>query len=327
MTKILELKNVEIGYSDKSLIKDINASIEQGEFVILLAKNGQGKSTLSETVLGIKSPILGTINLANQDLKHISLQERAEIMSAVFSKLHFVPTIKVKELIELGRLPHQQKYNFIDHTDKTFIDEIIKFVEIESFIDSYADELSEGQLQLVMIARALIQDTPFLILDEPTANLDIENQIKIFKLIKKINREKQKSILFITHEAQLALQFADKIWWIENQKLVEGFPEDLSFDFKILHQLSGGQLIYDLKSDNYQLNLNQFDKQSNVLSELKYWIKHAMIRLSINYEPSLLEEIHLEKNTIRFRDQHFDRIEALVKYIQEHEKYYYNRSK
>lgn len=325
MIKVLELEQLQIGYSNKPLIEAFNASINEGEFVVLLGKNGQGKSTLSDTILGLKPAVSGNIKLLDKDLSDISLQMRAELMAAVFSKLHYVPSIKVNELIALGRLHSTRSFMLVEDADKKLVDEIVNFVGIKHLMHSYADELSEGQLQLVMIARALIQDTPLLILDEPTANLDIENQIKIFKLIKRINQEKQKSILFITHDAQLALQFSDKVWWIENGKLDEGFPEDIAYTHGILEKLSGDQLKYNSSTRNYQLNFNSDSVTENPLVVLKYWVNHALTRLNLKMDKKWINQITLSGKTILLDQHEFKTINSLVNYIQ-HEKYNNNRS-
>ena len=246
MEYLLKVNQLTIGYQGKSLIKGINCALNQNEFVVVLGKNGIGKSTFINTILGFVPIQEGEILLQNKNLNQIPKVELAQQIAVVFSKLHQVPPIKVFDLLKIARIPYHHYLKSTKASEVQLIDQMLALVGIEDVKNKLATELSEGQLQLVMIARALVQDTPILILDEPTANLDLANQLRIFKLIKKLKETTNKAIVMITHEAQLGLDFADKIWWIENQKLVEDSPEDLAFSHQIIPKLSGNYLPYNI---------------------------------------------------------------------------------
>jgi len=313
MDQVLKLNNLKIGYHQTALIDSINASIAKGEFVVVLGKNGVGKSTLMNTILGLEKILKGSILLDNQSINGLKNQEISRQIAVVFSKLEVVPQIKVFDLIKTGRIPYHSYLNKLSEDENLLINQTIELVGISSLCTKYATELSEGQLQLVMIARALVQDTPILILDEPTANLDLENQLRIFQLIKKLRKETNKSILMITHEAKLALDFADKIWWIENNKLHEGLPESMAFQHQIIQKLSGNYLQYNPYKGDYMIQTKPLNSQIVNDNELAYWINKALERLDLDLNNNSVEIT--SENNIIFENQKFETLDSFLKYI------------
>ena len=327
MDPLIKLENITIGYSNVPLIKQISASVAKNELTIILGKNGVGKSTLIETILGFQKSIEGTIYFRNQNQSDFNESELAKEVAVVFPKLHSIPKISVFETVASARIVHHKVLKKLSETELTFINETIDLVGLSLIKKNYLTEISEGQLQLVMIARALCQDTPLIILDEPTANLDLENQYKIYELITNLKVKTGKSFLMITHDADLALSYADKIWWIENKQLFDGIPEEIAFKHRIIEKLSGNFLKYNLNSDYYQ----NFKKSENKISikgksEFSYWVKRALIRKDYEIDENAKECVEVTDNCIIFDQQKFSSILALLNYL-EHEKYNYNRSK
>ena len=324
---ILKLENISVGYHSKEIVSEINASVFTNELVAVLGKNGAGKSTLINSILGFQNVIKGEIFIENKSLNKISSQEIAQQMAVVLPRLSIVPKIKVEELVAMGRLPYHKVLKSISNVEKLMIDEVLHLVGITDLRNKFANEISEGQLQLVMIARALCQDAKLVILDEPTSNLDLANQYKIFNLLNELKTKTNKSFLMITHEVDFALENADKIWWIENGKLVENIPEQVAFEYQIMQKLSDQNLYYNNVTNRFsisQKHIKSISVKGN--SELAYWVKNALIRNGISVENNAENHIEITENNIIFDNQNFENIQAIINFIQQNEKYNYNRS-
>ncbi len=324
---ILKLENVSVGYQSKEVISSINASVFENELIAVLGKNGAGKSTLINTILGFQKVLKGDILIDENVLIKLSAQEKAQQIAVVLPRLSNVPKIKVSELIAMGRLPYHKVLKKLSIEEQNHIDEVIDLVGISELKNNFATEVSEGQLQLVMIARALVQDAKLVILDEPTSNLDLANQYKIFNLLNELKSKTDKSFLMITHEVDFALEKADKIWWIENGELKENIPEQAAFENQIIQKLSNQNLNYNIDTNRFSTN-RKFTKSIGVKgdSELAYWVKNALIRNGISIENHAENHIEITENSIIFENQKFESINQIINFIQQYEKYNHNRS-
>ena len=295
--------------------------------IAVLGKNGAGKSTLINTILGFQKVLKGDILIDENVLIKLSAQEKAQQIAVVLPRLSNVPKIKVSELIAMGRLPYHKVLKKLSIEEQNHIDEVIDLVGISELKNNFATEVSEGQLQLVMIARALVQDAKLVILDEPTSNLDLANQYKIFNLLNELKSKTDKSFLMITHEVDFALEKADKIWWIENGELKENIPEQAAFENQIIQKLSNQNLNYNIDTNRFSTN-RKFTKSIGVKgdSELAYWVKNALIRNGISIENHAENHIEITENSIIFENQKFESINQIINFIQQYEKYNHNRS-
>lgn len=246
-TQILKLKDLSIGYKNKSydkvIAKDINVNLKQGNLVCILGKNGIGKSTLLRTIANVQNKIDGEVILENKPIEAYTFIEIAKTIALVLTEKVPTGNLTVYDLIALGRQPYTNWIGTLTLKDKEHIDFAIEQTKIRDLLDSRCDEISDGQLQRVMICRALAQNTPLIILDEPTAHLDIQNKIDTFKLLQKLSHDLNKTILLCTHEAQLAIQLADVLWLMTEKGLKYGDAETLInngaindlFDSSIVH--------------------------------------------------------------------------------------------
>ncbi len=213
----------------------------------IVGVNGIGKSTLIRTLGKVQAKLSGSIVLVNKDLKSYSAMELASTVSVVLTESLASKNLTVIELITLGRQPYTNWIGKLSDTDKSKIQEAISMVDLESLKNKKCYELSDGQLQRVMIARALAQDTSIILLDEPTTHLDLHHKVQILKLLKHIAHKTKKTILFTSHEIEMAIQLCDKILimnkethefgepceLIQNQSFERLFPSDtVKFDPK-----------------------------------------------------------------------------------------------
>ena len=206
----------------------IDISIDHGELICLLGPNGVGKTTLLRTIAGIQNSLNGTISILQQKLSTVDKKKLAKLLSVVLTEQIGYGNLTSYELISLGRIPYTGWFGNLDQDDKEKISWAIESTNIQHLANKSIHELSDGERQKVMIARALAQDTPVILLDEPTAHLDLPNRIDIVRLLRKLARETGKAIIMSTHELDLALQAADKIWLMTMENITySGTPEDL----------------------------------------------------------------------------------------------------
>jgi len=229
---ILDAPDVTIGYQNKkgtiTIAEHLNLHIFEGEMVCLLGPNGCGKSTLIRTLAGMQAPLNGKIFIQNEEIKHKHTETLAKKMSVVLTERVDLVNIQVFEMVALGRYPYTNWFGKLDDEDTKRVIESLEQVDLLDYKDRYLHTLSDGEKQRVMIAKALAQDTPFIMLDEPTAHLDLPNRIEIMKLLKELAHTTSRSILLSTHELDLALQVSDRIWLMQKNKgIICGTPEDL----------------------------------------------------------------------------------------------------
>ena len=228
---VLNTENLSIGYQqkkqDKIVVSDINLEIEKGKLVTVLGKNGIGKSTLLRTLSKVQKPISGEILIHQKKLNEITEKELSTKLSLVLTERLPESQLTVYELIALGRQPYTNWIDKLTIEDEEKVSLAIDQTEIEHLKNNRFYELSDGQLQRVLIARALAQDTEIIILDEPTAHLDMHHTIKIFSLLKDLVAKTQKTVIISSHEVNLAIQLSDEIILLTENTFHSGTPEKL----------------------------------------------------------------------------------------------------
>lgn len=213
----LSASHLEIGYEGKSILNDINFEAESGDLIVVVGKNGSGKSTLLKTITSIIPKKSGNLYFDTMDITGFGANQIVQYISAVLTDKLEVP-LRVKEILQLGRQGFTDAFDRLTDKDSEVIQEVSEMLNIEHLWDRKIDELSDGERQKVMIARALVQQTPILILDEPTTHLDLENKAIILKILKYVSKEERKIVIFSTHDINLVLPFAKKLWLIDKQK-------------------------------------------------------------------------------------------------------------
>jgi iron complex transport system ATP-binding protein len=283
---ILETNALSIGYPDSSgsslLFSELNLSLLEGELVCFMGRNGVGKSTLIRALAGLQKPLSGSVRLSggeNGDLPRL--------LAVVLTDKVSAGSMTVHELIKFGRYPYLGWNIKLSDEDHRVVERAISQINLSAILNKKISELSDGQMQMVMIARALAQDTPVMLLDEPTAHLDLNNRVEIMKLLKDLAHKMNKAILVATHELDLALQTADRIWLAgKNKDILQGLPEDLVLNgaFDDIFQFKG----FDLKSGKVQ---HEVTRTIVVMLEGQghdfLWTKNALERSGFEVKTSL----------------------------------------
>jgi iron complex transport system ATP-binding protein len=228
---ILSTHKLSIGYATKrgvhTVASNLNLSLDSSRLISLVGANGIGKSTLLRTLTGIQKPLEGTVHLGNKMVSQYEALELAQNLSLVLTEKLPPSNLTVFELIALGRQPYTNWLGTLTEEDSLKINEAIALTQIGHLVDQKHYEISDGQLQIVLIARALAQDTPLIILDEPTTHLDLFHKVSVFKLLKKLSQETRKCILFSTHDIELAIQLSDEMIVMTEEQVVLDQPCNL----------------------------------------------------------------------------------------------------
>jgi iron complex transport system ATP-binding protein len=225
---ILTTSNLCVGYPSKKEIKtiasNINLTLKKGELIALIGANGIGKSTLLRTLIGIQPPLSGAVILNGKNILDYDSISFAQNLSNELTEKLPPSNLTVFEIIALGRQPYTNWLGNLSDNDISKINEAMELTQITSLADKKHYEISDGQLQNVLVARALAQDTPLIILDEPTTHLDLLHKVSLFKLLKKLAKDTNKCILFSTHDIDMAIQISDEMIIMTENNVVQDQP-------------------------------------------------------------------------------------------------------
>ena len=252
MKSFIHISGLTIGYNKSTVVKEISASFNSGELICLIGRNGEGKSTLIKTLCKLLPPISGSILINDNDLFKLNDKEFANLISVVLTSKISITNISVKEFIAFGRYPYTNWLGKLNKDDEEQIIAAIEMCGILPLMNRDFSSLSDGEKQKVNIARAIAQNTPIIILDEPTAHLDLVNNVEIFKLLKELAHQYNKTIMFSTHYIEFALQLADKICLVNDGSFFCDTPKNI-IDSKKIDQL------FDKKSVKFNSTTNSFE--------------------------------------------------------------------
>jgi iron complex transport system ATP-binding protein len=232
----LQTHGLTIGYAPvrrapKSVSVGLELSVDRGQFVCLLGPNGAGKSTLLRTLAGLQKPLAGSVSIDGRDLFDMAAQERARNVAVVLTERVNPGLLTGWGLVALGRAPHTGFMGTLSPADEQAVQEAVKAVGAVALADRPVVELSDGERQRLMIARALAQQTPLILLDEPTAFLDAPRRVEILSLLRDLARDVGRAVVVSTHEVHLALDLGDTLWLMDGQGgLAAGPPSTLLSD-------------------------------------------------------------------------------------------------
>ena len=221
----IEVENLQFGYKEK-IIDDISFKIEEGKFVSLIGPNGSGKSTIIKLLSHLYPPWKGKILIGNEDINSLSKKELARKVSLVPQNTLIDYEFTVEDIVLMGRYPYKKRFEKYDEKDYEIVHEALKATNTLHLKDKYITEISGGERQRVIIAKALAQETPIILLDEPTSHLDINHQMEILNLLRRLNKEKKTTIIIAIHDINLASRYSDEIIIIGSGKIIDnGIPE------------------------------------------------------------------------------------------------------
>ena len=228
---ILSTSNLTIGYQSKKenivIAENLNLNLQSGKLIALIGANGIGKSTLLRTLCGIQKPLSGSVLLNDKDILKYEPLSLAQNLSLVLTDKLPPSNLTVFELVALGRQPYTNWLGKLSDIDLEKVNHAMKLTQIQHLSNKKHHEISDGQLQKVLVARALAQDTPLIILDEPTTHLDLLHKVSIFKLLKELSEATNKCILFSTHDIDLAIQLSDEMMVMTENEVVKDQPCNL----------------------------------------------------------------------------------------------------
>jgi iron complex transport system ATP-binding protein len=280
---ILSLDSLKIGYTsgrhEKVLLPPINATASKGELIAVIGKNGIGKSTLLRTIAGLQQAIDGKILFSGKNINEYSRIELAQIVGYISTEIVKVSNMSVYDLVSLGRFPHTNWLGKIDKGNHNAIMDALEKTGLSSYRNRSVAELSDGERQRAMIARILTQDTGLMIMDEPTAFLDIGSKYEILHLLHLLSNDNDRTIIFSTHDLHMAVSQADKIWLIVENELIEGAPEDLMIQGAFDHLFDSSPVKFN--SDNGVFSFRSEEKGSIYLEGeglMRHWTEKAINR-------------------------------------------------
>ena len=228
MKEVLNTSNLLIGYKGQALLPEINVSLGEGDIVALAGPNGSGKTTLFKTLSASLKPVGGQVSLFGKNLRDYSSTERSSLFSLVLTEKPDDMFLKVFDIVSAGRYPHLGLLARLKAEDEQIIYDSLETVGIGHLVNRNFVSLSDGEQQKVMIAKALVQDTPIIFMDEPAAFLDYPSKIELVNIMHKLAREQNKTILFSSHDLDLLLRHADQMWVMAPQQpLRQGTPKAL----------------------------------------------------------------------------------------------------
>jgi iron complex transport system ATP-binding protein len=284
-TPLVTGDGLTIGYTKRKsasllVAGPLQLALWPGELVCLLGPNGAGKSTLLRTLAGVQAPLGGHLTIGGMPMANLSPEVRARQLSIVLTERIEAGYLTVQELVNLGRHPHTGWLGSFSAHDHAQVRAALDATGTMSFAHRPVSELSDGERQKVMLARAIAQDTPLILLDEPTAHLDLPNRVALLRLLHQLARTTNKAILLSTHELDLALQAADRIWLLPTSgELLAGLPEDLVLNGSFAAAFQREGISFDSSTGTFQLH-EPTGSPVQLLGDgpIVFWTRRALLR-------------------------------------------------
>lgn len=236
----IRLDHIALSYGSRTLLDNVSATFEQGQLTALIGRNGTGKSTLLRAMAGLGAAATGNIELCGRPLATLTPHERATTVGFVTTDRVRIANLACEDVVALGRTPYTNWIGRMQEADRAVVERSLELVGMSGFARKTMDRMSDGECQRVMIARVLAQDTPVILLDEPTAFLDLPNRYTLATLLRRLAREERKCILFSTHDLDIALSLCDSVALIDTPSL-HHLPADAMARSGLIERLFSGE--------------------------------------------------------------------------------------
>lgn len=233
----ISIKNLSVGYKGNRVLSDVCAEVLEPGLILLCGKNGSGKSTLLRSILGLLKPLSGDIYINGKQPTEMSAAQKATLLSYVAAKPLQVSNMSIRDVTETGRAPYTSWANTFSHHDTHMVEQALEYLQIKDIQHKNIEEVSDGERQKTMIARALAQDTPFLLLDEPTAFLDYPSKNDLIRILIRLSQEFSKTVILTSHDLDLLIPAVGEIWFCNSGELVSGTSETINkiAEFKLFY--------------------------------------------------------------------------------------------
>lgn len=315
---MLKTENLTIGYKNLVIQKDLNLNVGEGKLICLVGINGCGKSTLLRTLAGLQQPIAGKVFINAEDIAKLTDYERSTLFSLVLTDKIEVENLTVFELVALGRYPYTNWNGALAENDVQAVENALNQVNLLHKKDAVLSAVSDGEKQRAVIAKALAQDTPLVLLDEPTSHLDLPNRIEIMMLLRRLSVNTKKSFLLSTHELDLAVQMSDYLWLMDKKETIAGIPEDLMLSQKFQKSFENHNFYFNSDDGHYRIvqPVGNLKVAINGETEQAKWLKHAFVRCGIVEDKNAEIVVDVIDNQFVINNFKTNSIEELLNFLE-----------
>lgn len=316
---ILTAQALSVGYragrgAPQVVLRNLNLRLERGMLVCLIGQNGVGKSTLMRTLAAVQKPLSGKVYIGAEDVHQLPISRLARLISIVLTERAQTSLLSAYEVVSLGRLPYTDWTGRLSEADRAVVDWALEAVGAGALATRPISELSDGERQKVMIGRALAQETPLIFLDEPTAFLDLPRRVEIMALLRRLAHQTGRAVLLSTHDLDLALRSADRIWLLDNDgKLHAGAPEDLVLSGAFTRTFASSGVAFDAHSGTFKLCTEIRSALCVHGTGLRaLWAQRALERAGFIVAEGAAETIEVTETAWLWRGVRYESLESLI---------------
>ncbi len=313
-------KNLSLGYAKgkvrKEILNGLDFRLFSGQLTCLLGPNGVGKSTLIKAILGQLKPWAGELMLDGKPIETYTHLDLARKLSVVLTEPFLPGNMTVEQLVALGRIPHTGWTGKLGSSDLEAVEKALSATKIKYLKEERLAEISDGQRQKAMIARALAQDGKIMVLDEPTAHLDLVNRFEIMHLLREIAKNQKKAILVVTHDLEIALETADQFWLLNcGTPLISGMPEELVITGQINQLLPGDQFRFSIERGRIEKKVEAGSWKFEGNADFSFWVRKALEKAGISGSDLVIQVEENPFSVLVNGENRFSDLRGLVDYL------------